>query len=184
MTVLLLHFQFRFLLFLFLLWLPWLGLPKLCWIIVVRVDIIVLFLILEEMLSVFYHWEWCLLWVSLYGLYYVEVASLYVHCMGRFFFFCHKWVLNIVKTFLCIYFPSFLLSSIFIRALMNLTYVGSSQLDASTQRWSCHWSNALQLCKIHVLGHCDESGLQHFLQNNINVYYSSSTSAFLGHDGG
>ena len=103
---------------------------------------------------------------------------------GEVFFFCHKWVLNIVKTFLCIYFPSFLLSSIFIRASMNLTYVGSSQLDASTQRWAWHWSNALQLCKIHVLGHCDESGLQHFLQNNINVYYSSSTSVFLGHDGG
>ena len=51
------------LLFLFLLWLPWLGLPKLCWIIVVRVDILVLFLILEEMLSGFHHWEWCLLWV-------------------------------------------------------------------------------------------------------------------------
>ena len=26
-------------------------------------DILVLFLILEEMLSVFHHWEWCLLWV-------------------------------------------------------------------------------------------------------------------------
>ena len=31
--------------------------------IVVRGDILVLFLILEEMLSVFHHWEWCLLWV-------------------------------------------------------------------------------------------------------------------------
>ena len=44
--------------------LPWLGLIKLCWIIVARVDIFVLFLILEEMLSVFHHWEWCLLWVG------------------------------------------------------------------------------------------------------------------------
>ena len=62
--VLLLFFQSRLFFFLFLLWLLWLGLPKLCWIIVVRVDIIVLFLILEEMLSVFHHWESCLLWVS------------------------------------------------------------------------------------------------------------------------
>ena len=62
-TVLHLLFQFVFLLFLFLLWLPWLGLPELCWIIVVRVDIYVLFLIIEEMLSVFHHWEWCWLWV-------------------------------------------------------------------------------------------------------------------------
>ena len=60
---LLLLFQFGFLLFLFLLWLSWLGLPKLCWIIVARVDIFVLVLILEEMLSVFHHWEWCFLWI-------------------------------------------------------------------------------------------------------------------------
>ena len=42
-----------FLLFLnsfFLLWLPWLGLPKLCWIMVVRVGILVLFMMLEGML--------------------------------------------------------------------------------------------------------------------------------------
>ena len=44
MKVLLILFQFGFLLFLFLLWLPWLGLPELCWIKVVRVDILVLFL--------------------------------------------------------------------------------------------------------------------------------------------
>ena len=55
--------------------LPCLGLPKLCWIIVARVDILVLFLILEEMLSVFYHWEWCWLWVC-------HILSLL--CWGRF----------------------------------------------------------------------------------------------------
>ena len=36
---------------------------KLCWIIVVRVGHLVLFLILEEMVSIFYHWEQCWLWV-------------------------------------------------------------------------------------------------------------------------
>ena len=36
--VLLLPFQFGFLLFLFLLWMPWLGLPKLCWITLVKVE--------------------------------------------------------------------------------------------------------------------------------------------------
>ena len=41
----------------------WLGLPKLCWIAVVRVDILVLFLILEETLAVFHYWEQCWLWV-------------------------------------------------------------------------------------------------------------------------
>ena len=36
---------------------------KLCWIIVMRVGILVLFLTLEQMLLVFHHWEWCLLWI-------------------------------------------------------------------------------------------------------------------------
>ena len=56
----------------FLIWIPFISyssliaiakLPKLCWIIVLRVGSLVLFLILEEMVSVFHHWEWCWLWV-------------------------------------------------------------------------------------------------------------------------
>lgn len=42
---------------LFLLWSLWLQLPKLCWIEVAGVDLIVLFLILAEILSAFHHWE-------------------------------------------------------------------------------------------------------------------------------
>ena len=61
--IFLLLFQFGFLLFLFLLFLPWLGFLKLRWMIVMTAGILVLFLILEEMLSVFHHWEWYLLWV-------------------------------------------------------------------------------------------------------------------------
>jgi len=53
LRVLLLLFQSGFLLFLFLLWLLWLKLPKLCWIVVVRVGTLVLFLTLGEMLSIF-----------------------------------------------------------------------------------------------------------------------------------
>ena len=56
-------FQSGFLLFLFLLWLPQFGLPKLCWMIMARVGTLVLFFVLEEMLSGFHHCEWCLLWV-------------------------------------------------------------------------------------------------------------------------
>ena len=56
-------FQFGLLFFPFLLWLPWLGLPKLCWIKVMRVDILAFFLILEKMLSAFLHWVYQL-WVS------------------------------------------------------------------------------------------------------------------------
>ena len=65
-------FQFRFPLFHFLLWLPWLGLPKLYWIKVVRVNILVLFLILELFIIEYD--------VSgrfdIYGFYYVEVCSM------------------------------------------------------------------------------------------------------------
>ena len=68
-------FQFGFLLFLFLLWFLYLGLPKLCWIRIVRMEIFVLFLISEEMLSVFQHEQWCLLWVCF-------IWSLL--CWGRF----------------------------------------------------------------------------------------------------
>ena len=56
MRVLLLFLSI-FLLFIFLLWLPWLGLPELCWQIVTREGTLVFFLILEEMLSDFHHWE-------------------------------------------------------------------------------------------------------------------------------
>ena len=54
-------FSFYFI-FLFL-WLLWLKLPKLCWIIVVRLGNLVFFLILVEMVPVFHHWEQCWLWV-------------------------------------------------------------------------------------------------------------------------
>ena len=40
----------------------WLELPILCSIKVVKVNILILFLILEEMFSVFHPWVWCQLW--------------------------------------------------------------------------------------------------------------------------
>ena len=52
----LLLFQSGFLSFLLLLWLLWLGLPKLCWIVVMRVGNLVLFLILEEIACTTFVW--------------------------------------------------------------------------------------------------------------------------------
>ena len=43
----------------------------------------------------------------LYGLYYVEVSSLYVHFLDSFY---HKWVLNFVKSFSCIYWDDHMVS--------------------------------------------------------------------------
>ena len=75
-VVLLLLFQFGFLLFLFLLWLLWLGLPILCWIKVQE----------WRSLSCFWSWRKCFWYFTIendvccgfviYGLYYVDVGSL------------------------------------------------------------------------------------------------------------
>ena len=62
-----LYIWIPFILFLLFLWLLWLGLPMLCWITVVRVDIFVLFQSLMGRLSAFLLWILYLLW------------------------FCHKW---------------------------------------------------------------------------------------------
>ena len=85
----------------FLLLLPWLGLPKLCWIKVVRVDI--LFLFLRKCFQVFIiEYDVCSRFVT-YGLYYVEMSSflesfyhkLVWNCVKRFLFFLHllRWIM-------------------------------------------------------------------------------------------
>ena len=38
-----------------------------------------------------------------YGLYYVEVGSLYAYFLGSFFFLNHKWMLNFVKSLFYLY---------------------------------------------------------------------------------
>ena len=60
-------------------------------------DILILFLILDEILSTWHHWEWCGFVID--GLYYVEVSSLHAHFLQSF---CHKWVLILVISFFCI----------------------------------------------------------------------------------
>ena len=98
-TALLLPLWFGFLLFLFLFWLLWLELPKLYWIKVARVDILIWFLILEEMLSCFSSSSMIFsCGFVIYGLYYVEVCSLYV-LFYREFFLNHKWMLSFIRSF-------------------------------------------------------------------------------------
>ena len=77
--------------------------PKLCWIVVVAVGTLVLFLVLEETLSVFCRWGWCLLWVC--HLWLLLCWGMFLLCLlsREFLFFYHKWMLNFVKGFLCIY---------------------------------------------------------------------------------
>ena len=69
MRVLLLLFQFGFLLFLSLFWLLWPKLPELCWIVAVKVGTLGLFLTLGEMLRIDYEKvsrEWSLLLGTIY----------------------------------------------------------------------------------------------------------------------
>ena len=68
----------------------------------VRVDILVLFLILEEMLSAFHIEYGVTCRFVVYGLYYVEVCSIFAQVLD-ILFFNYKLVLNCVKSFFCIY---------------------------------------------------------------------------------
>ena len=99
--ILLLLFQFGFLLFLFHLWLPWLGLPKICWTKVVRVDTLIFvpyrvnafsFSPLSVMLT-----------MSLSCI--ILIILRYIPSMPDFwrvfFFLNHKWVLNFVQFISC-----------------------------------------------------------------------------------
>ena len=79
----LLFFQSGFLLFLFFSDCLLLGLPKLCWIKLARMDILILFLILEEVLFNTKYSVSCKF--VIYGLYYVEVCSFYAHFLECFY---------------------------------------------------------------------------------------------------
>ena len=57
-------------------------------------DILVLFLILEEKLSVFTILYDVSCGLVIYGLYYVEVHSLYTHFVESFY---HEWIFNLVQ---------------------------------------------------------------------------------------
>ena len=106
-------FQFGFVFFLFLL----LSLPKLRCIIVAIVDIFALLLILEEMISVFHHWEWYLLWV------YHKWPLLYwgrFPLLSTFYLFYHKLLVNFVKSFVsCIYWDDHM---VFILQFVDVVY--------------------------------------------------------------
>ena len=98
MTILLLLFQFGFFLFLFLLWFLWLKLPKLCWIVAVKVGTLVLFLTFEEMLSVFHHWGYYLLWV--YHIWLLLCWGMFLLCLlSGGFFFIINWCWIFSKAF-------------------------------------------------------------------------------------
>ena len=91
MRVLLL-FQSGFLLFL---WLLWLKLPKLCWIVAVRVGKLVLFLTLGKCFQFFTIEDNVCCGFVIYSFYYVEVCSFYSCFLESFFFIINGcWILS------------------------------------------------------------------------------------------
>ena len=86
--------------FLFLLWLLWPKLSELCWLVVVRVGMLALFLTLREMLQFFTIEDNVCCGFVRYSFYYVEVCSFYSCFLESFY---HTWMLTLVKGFLCIY---------------------------------------------------------------------------------
>ena len=114
-AILLLLFQFGFILFLFLIQLLWSRLPVFCWIKVARVDILVFFLILEKMLSAFHCWVWCELWVyHIWPLLCWVMVSPYQLC-GGVFIINGCWIF--VKSFFCVCWNGFM---IFILQFVNV----------------------------------------------------------------
>ena len=103
-TVLFLPFQFRCPLFLLLVWLLWLGLPVLCWIREMKADIP----LLREMLML-------AVGFFVYGLYYVEVCSLYPTLLSFFLIRNRCWnISNAFSAFIdmIMWFLSFLLCDV------------------------------------------------------------------------
>ena len=101
-----------------LLWLLWLGLPKLCWIVLVTMGTLVpdfrgfffFFFAIED--NVCYR-------LVIYGFYYVEGCSFYACFLEFVFFLNHYWVLNFVNSFLCVYWDNHI---VLIFQFVNMVY--------------------------------------------------------------
>ena len=89
MTILLIPFQFG----LFFLFLIWLLPPTPCWIKVVRMGILVLFLVLEEIFSAFHYWVYVSCWYHIWP--FLCWGMLPLGPISREFL--SSWMLNFVK---------------------------------------------------------------------------------------
>ena len=135
MPVLPLLFQFGYLLFLFLVWLLWLGFPVLCWIEVVRVGILVLFLNLAGRLLVFHQWVLCWLWDCCKWLLLCWDMSLYTQ-FGESLY--HEWMLNAVKCLFCMYWDDHV---VFVFPFINVVYHIDWFMYVESSLWSWDESN-------------------------------------------
>ena len=89
---------FLFFFFFFLVCLLWLGLPRLCWIKVVRVATL-FFLMLKKLLPAFHTKYDAAYRFAIWGLVMMSYVP-FIHILLSPFY--HKWMLNLVRSFLCI----------------------------------------------------------------------------------
>ena len=127
MTVLLLPFQFGYLLILLLAWLFWVGLSILSWIIVVRWESLSCFWFLKEKL------RFLLLSITLpVCLSYVAFIMLrYIHSiltLLRGFFLNHKRMLNFVECFFCIYWDDHIICVHFFNMVYHIDWLADIEL--------------------------------------------------------
>ena len=106
-----------------------------------RVGILVLFLILEETLSSFHHWVWCLVWVCRMqpwlGWYMFPTPNLL-----RVFFFYHEWLLNFVRCFFCISWEDYVIFSLL---FFNGVYHFDWFEDIVSSMWPWNNSNLIMV---------------------------------------
>ena len=111
---------------------------------------LVLFLILGGMLSVFHLFiifieNYVCYRLILHGLYYVEVGSSYAHFLKSF---NHKWVLNFVKGFICIYWDDHMIFIFqFVDKVYHIdwfTYIEKSCIPEISPSWS--WCMSFLMC--------------------------------------
>ena len=134
-SVLLLLFQFGFLLFLFLLWLLWPKLPELCWIVVVKSGHPCL--VLDFRGNAFNFSPLGIMFAVGYSFYYVEACSFYSCFLEGFY---HKWMLSFIKGLLCICWDNHMA---FIFQFVNVVYYIDwfVDIDESLHSWDkAHWS--------------------------------------------
>ena len=81
----------------------------------------------------------------IYGLYYVEVCSSYAYFLESFY---HKWVLNFVKSFLCIYWDDHI---IFIFQFLNIKLIDLYMLKNISQAFSPGMKPTWSWCMILLM---------------------------------
>jgi hypothetical protein len=100
----------------------WLGIPRLCWIGVVRMDTLVIFVTLEEMASVFPH-LWCMM---------SAIGLSYIACSFLFFLVSSELLLRrdveFYQKFFCIYWDNHVVLSLLI-LICYITFNGLCMLN-------------------------------------------------------